>query len=124
MTAYDSNPEISSPVIVYLRFLSSAHIRLNPDLYGPFLEPPYYDNVLLYCSHCIEAFGKEADHIGILALARAIHVAVEVSYIDRSETGHEPTVHEFRPDDWTGNHDTVELLYRPGHYDILCHNGD
>jgi len=107
-------------VIVYLRFLSSTHLRLNPDLYGPFLEPPYYDNVLLFCSQCIEAFGRDADHVGILALARAIQVGVDVSYLDRSDTGEEPIVHEFRPDDWREGDEKVELLYRPGHYDILC----
>jgi len=115
-----SDQEISSPIIVYLRFLSSTHLRLNPDLYGPFLEPPYYDNVSLFCAQCIEAFGKDADHVGILALARAIQVGVDVSYLDRSDTGEEPIVHEFRPDDWREGDEKVELLYRPGHYDILC----
>ena len=118
-----SNQEISSAVIVYLRFLSSAHLRLNPDLYGPFLEPPYYDNVSLYCAHRVEAFGRDADHVGILALARAIAVGVDVSYLDRSDTGEEPIVYEFRPDQWREGDEKVELLYRPGHYDILCHDG-
>ena len=117
-----SNQEISSAVIVYLRFLSSTHLRLNPDLYGPFLEPPYYDNVPLFCAQCLEAFGRDADHVGILALARAIKVGVDISYLDRSDTGQEPIVHEFRPDDWNDSDggEKVELLYRPGHYDILC----
>jgi len=119
-----NNQEISSPVIVYLRFLSSTHLRLNPDLYGVFLEPPYYDNVMLYCSQRIEAFGCDADHVGILALARAIKVGVDVSYLDRSDTGEEPIVYEFRPDDWHEGDEKVELLYRPGHYDILCHAED
>jgi ubiquitin thioesterase protein OTUB1 len=120
-----SNQEISSAIIVYLRFLSSAHVRLNPDLYGPFLEPPYYDNVQLFCNQCLEAFGRDADHIAILALARAIQIGVDVSYLDRSDTGEEPIVHEFRPDEWTeGVSEKVELLYRPGHYDILCHDGN
>jgi ubiquitin thioesterase protein OTUB1 len=120
MLSNDSNQEVSSPVIVYLRFLSSSHLRLNPDLYGPFLEPPYYDNVPLFCAQCIEAFGRDADHVGILALARAIKVGVDISYLDRSDTGEEPIVHEFRPDDWSEGDEKVELLYRPGHYDILC----
>jgi ubiquitin thioesterase protein OTUB1 len=117
----NSNQETSSAIIVYLRFLSSAHVRLNADLYGPFLEPPYYDNVTAFCIQCLEAFGRDADHVAILALARAIQVGVDVSYLDRS-TGEEPVVHEFRPDEWTG--EKVELLYRPGHYDILCHDGN
>lgn len=119
---YCSNQEISSPIIVYLRFLSSTHLRLNPDLYGPFLEPPYYENIPLYCAQCIEAFGRDADHVGILALSRAIKVGVDVSYLDRSDTGEEPIIHEFRPDDWREGDEKVELLYRPGHYDILCHD--
>jgi len=121
--ANKSNQEVSSPVIVYLRFLSSTHLRLNEDLYGPFLEPPYYDNVRLYCAQCIEAFGREADNVGILALARAIQVGIDVSYLDRS-AGEEPIVYEFRPDEWREGDEKVELLYRPGHYDILCNDGD
>jgi len=61
--------------------------------------------------------------VGILALARAIAVGVDVSYLDRSDTGEEPIVYEFRPDDWREGDEKVELLYRPGHYDILCHDG-
>ena len=75
----------------------------------------------LFCNQCLEAFGRDADHVAILALARAIQVGVDVSYLDRSDTGEEPIVHEFRPDEWTeGVSEKVELLYRPGHYDILC----
>lgn len=31
--------------------------------------------------------------------------------------------YEFRPDEWKEGDEKVELLYRPGHYDILCLEG-
>ena len=105
---------------MYIRFLSSTHLRLNPDLYAPFLDAPYAANIPRYCARFIEAFGHDADNVGILALARAIKVGMDICYLDRS-AGEEPMVYEFRPDNWKEGDEKVDLLYCPGHYDILCH---
>jgi ubiquitin thioesterase protein OTUB1 len=105
-------------VVVYLRLLSSSHVRLNPEEYSPFLDFPYTENITLFCTQCIEAFGRDADHIAILALARAIRVNIKISYLDGNEC-EEPMVHTANPDEWIEG-DEVELLYFPGHYDILC----
>ena len=85
-------------------------MRRQSDRYEPFLEMP----VDQYCQTRIEATNQEIDHIGLQALTDAMiapaHIALEVSYLDRS-TGDEVTPHQFVPDDqdWP----VVRLMYRP-----------
>jgi ubiquitin thioesterase protein OTUB1 len=116
-----SNQEVSSAIVVYLRLLASSHVRLNPDLYTPFLDHPYSEDITLFCTQHIEAFGRDADNVAIIALTRAIKVGIDISYLDRS-AGEDPMVYEFRPDETSETDEKVELLYSPGHYDILCRN--
>ena len=62
----------------------------------------------------VEPMYREADHVHISALTSLLGVAVRVQYMDRGE-GKNVNHHDF-PE---GEHPTVHLLYRPGHYDIL-----
>ena len=57
---------------------------------------------------------READHIHITSLTNALGVCVTVCYMDRTDGGH-VNDHKF-PEDGTPQ---VNLLYRPGHYDVL-----
>lgn len=57
---------------------------------------------------------READHLHISALTSALGICVRVIYMDRGEGG-EVNAHEF-PE---GGTPQIQLLYRPGHYDIL-----
>ncbi|KAL4721108.1 hypothetical protein ACJJTC_005655 [Scirpophaga incertulas] len=62
----------------------------------------------------VEPMYKESDHIHIIALSNALNVGVRVEYMDRGE-GSQVIAHVF-PE---GAKPLVQLLYRPGHYDIL-----
>ncbi|TFK96967.1 peptidase C65 Otubain-domain-containing protein [Pterulicium gracile] len=111
--------ETSNYVVVYLRLLTSAQIRADPDTYSPFLFHPEAGVELEpreFCEAFVEATGREADHVQITALSRALQTNVKIAYLDgRSEKAEfvdftnavEP---EMAP---------IHLLYRPGHYDIL-----
>ena len=58
---------------------------------------------------------KESDHIHIIALTDALGVCVRVVYMDRG--GDSSVNHHDFPED--NSRPSVNLLYRPGHYDIL-----
>lgn len=54
---------MSNSVVVYLRLLTSAQIRADPDSYAPFLLHPDLGIPLEpreFCENFVEAVGKEA----------------------------------------------------------------
>lgn len=122
LQAFQSD-ETSNSIVVFLRLLTSAQIRADVDTYAPFLFHPETGEPLepvQFCQHFVEAVDKEADHVQITALSRAMKVNIRVAYLDgRREDGHVDFV-DFRnaEADAIGSEPLV-LLYRPGHYDIL-----
>jgi len=122
LEAFQSS-EVSNSVVVYLRLVASAQIRNDPEEYSPFLFHPEIGEPMgtrEFCEHFVEAVGKEADHVQMTALTRALKLNLNVAYLDgRSATGKVDFV-EFRdPDSRLENSSPITLLYRPGHYDIL-----
>ncbi|KAL4247706.1 Papain-like cysteine peptidase superfamily protein [Abortiporus biennis] len=134
--------EVSNSIVMYLRLLTSAEIRSNPDNYEPFLFHPETGeqmNTRDFCEGFVEACGKEADHVQITALTKALKVDIKVAYLDgriRSPSSSSPSSHladvdfvEFVNDEGIEAGDKgkgkavdgegIILLYRPGHYDIL-----
>ena len=57
---------------------------------------------------------RESDHIHIIALTNALNVAVSVIFLDRTEKD-KVTARNF-PED---SSPIIQMLYRPGHYDII-----
>lgn len=119
-------PEVSTSIVVFLRLLTSAQIRTDPESYDAFLFHPDFGNQMTardFCETFVEPTGKEADHVQMTALARALKLNVKVAYLDgHSADGKVDFVNfesaidpESKP---------VELLYRPGHYDILDRRDD
>ncbi|ORY19742.1 peptidase C65 Otubain-domain-containing protein [Clohesyomyces aquaticus] len=111
---------VAMAIITYFKLLASAWIQAYPDEFVPYME--YNQDIKTYCSLNIEAAQCEIDHIGIAALAEAIikpaGFALEVLYLDRSP-GEEINTYRYDPSGHDGNPQTLRLLYRPGHYDIL-----
>ncbi|KAH7924353.1 cysteine proteinase [Leucogyrophana mollusca] len=116
-------PELSNAIVVYLRLLTSAHIRADPDNFAPFLMHPEIGIPLEpreFCEHFVEAVGKEADHVQITALSQAMKINVNIAYLD----GRKPSVDFVRFDNAAdANAEPLILLYRPGHYDVLVRQG-
>jgi len=119
-----NNPEVSNSIVMYFRLLTSAQIRTDPESFEAFLFNPEIGEPMqldMFCSHYVEAVGKEADHVQMTALSRALKVNVRIAYLDGHLHGsQEGTVDfvDFRNTDEDGT-EPVILLYRPGHYDIL-----
>ncbi|KAI0270606.1 cysteine proteinase [Gloeopeniophorella convolvens] len=111
----------SNYAVMFMRMLASAQIRGDPDEYAPFLTHPEIGEqmeVREFCEAFVEALGKEADHVQIAALSRALRVNVSIAYLDgRSADGHVEFVRFHNAID--ENEPPLVLLYRPGHYDVL-----
>lgn len=112
-------PEISNSIVVYLRLLTSAQIRLAPDDFEAVLFHPEtgeHMDARLFCEHFVEAGGREADHVQMTALCRALQLNIDVAYLDGRRSDAVDFV-PIRPA--TKDTGPLVLLYRPGHYDIL-----
>ena len=116
----------------YLRVLTSAQMKSNPDRYLPFLLADYdlhnCMDVPTYCSREVEPMGKECGMVTVAALAECLDVKVVIEYMDgrlvKKSNGEDVVVnHVFGQvdDDEEEKDDRIclILLYRPGHYDIL-----
>ncbi|KAF8160863.1 peptidase C65 Otubain-domain-containing protein [Crassisporium funariophilum] len=122
LTAFQ-DPEVSNSVVIYLRFLTSAQIRLNRESYEGFLVHPDTKDIMdaeSYCANVVQAMGKEADNVEIEALSRALQLNIDVAYLNGSRADGVTDFIKFRydPDPLAP---PLGLLYRPGHYDILAH---
>ncbi|XP_058942660.2 ubiquitin thioesterase OTUB1 [Pocillopora verrucosa] len=104
---------LSNYIVVYLRLLTSAQLQKKSDFFENFIEGGR--TVQEFRSQEVEPMAKESDQIHIIALTDALGVCVRVVYMDRG--GNSSVNHHDFPED--GSQPLVNLLYRPGHYDIL-----
>ncbi|KAL9188861.1 hypothetical protein ACHAXT_011351 [Thalassiosira profunda] len=106
----------------FLRVMSAAQMKSQPDHYLPFVMAEDYMDVPSYCSREVEPMGRECSMVGVSALAECLGVRVVIEYVDGRMGENEKVVnHVFGEGDGgdKGERLTVTLLYRPGHYDIL-----
>lgn len=127
----------------FMRVMTAAQMKSNPDQYLPYLMAENYHDVPSFCSREVEPMGKECGMVQVSALAECMGVRVVIEYMDgRVEEGEEKLVHHVfgdgadgggddnrggggntvssnGADDKKGERTSITLLYRPGHYDIL-----
>ncbi|KAK9763032.1 hypothetical protein K7432_010661 [Basidiobolus ranarum] len=110
---------ISNAIVVHLRFITSAYLKLHADEYLPFID--YAGSMSQFCSHYVEAMGMESDQIHIIALTKVLGTPVQVVYLDGSNSTDQVVFHNFDVDETSSelSKKPLVLLYRPGHYDIL-----
>lgn len=111
----------SQSMVVALRYFTSAHIRINQATYAPYLLDPINFMSLSapdFCATWVEPLGKEADQVMIQSLALALHQSIRVCYLDGR--GEEVRWVDFEGREGEGVNDSIKLLYRPGHYDVLA----
>ena len=110
--------------VMYLRFLISAYIRTSGPLFEMYFESDY--DLKQFCSREVEPIDAEADQMQIIALFNLFEVPIRIFYLDNN-TMELPTVFSL-PDLEKNTTEEVkksestyliQLLYRPGHYDIL-----
>lgn len=114
---WQTSPYRSHSLVVLLRLLASAHLRLNAPDYEPFLweVEGAEGGMVQFCQRWVECMGVESDQIHIIAVSRALRCDIEIAYLDSSE-GKLDRI-KFPADNSRGI--TVHVLYRPGHYDLL-----
>ncbi|KAF8258163.1 peptidase C65 Otubain-domain-containing protein [Lactarius quietus] len=112
---------LSNYMVMFLRMLTSAQIRGNPEEYEPFVMHPDLGEkmgVKEFCEAVVEVLGREADHVQVTAISEALKVNVEIAYLDgRNRDGNVEFVKFSRAID--EKEAPLTLIYRPGHYDIL-----
>ncbi|KAH9003692.1 cysteine proteinase [Lactarius hatsudake] len=115
------NDSLSNYIVMFMRMLTSAQIRGNPEEYEPFLTHPDLGEqmgVKDFCEAVVEVLGREADHVQVTAISEALKVNVAIAYFDgRDKDGKVEFVKFNKAID--PEEAPVTLIYRPGHYDIL-----
>lgn len=107
----------SEYVTWYLRVVTAAHLKSDPDRFIHFIEGGM--DIPTFCSREVEPMGRESEMVQVLALAEAMSVDVAIEYLDGRYFDKALTRHEFAGSDGGNSTTKVTLLYRPGHYDIL-----
>jgi hypothetical protein len=110
--------------IMYLRFLISAFIRVNKDLFSVYFESE--KEMINFCQREVEPIDSQTDHMQIIALYNFLNIPLRIFYIDNSQSN-ETTCISFPEIEKNDNENIlktskdypIQLLYRPGHYDLL-----
>jgi hypothetical protein len=79
---------VSNSIVSYVRLLASAELRSHEEEYAAFVMHPETQNsmpIKEFCEHFVDGLGREADHVQMQALAKAMGVNLSVAYLD----GHE-----------------------------------
>jgi len=119
LASYFNDQNYDSYIVSTFRFLTSLGLQKKQDEYIHYLENlDAVGGMKGYCNREVECQNKDADQIHIMALVGLLQVSVKVSYVDLSP-GNSANVHNFG-DEWKqGEIPHINLLYRPGHYDLL-----
>lgn len=117
---WERAPHRSHSLVVLMRLVASAFLRQHASDYEPFLwemEAGTSSTVdmALFCQRHVECLGVESDQIHIIALGNALGCDVNVAYLD----GGEGPLNQLSFVASQPRSITINLLYRPGHYDLL-----
>jgi ubiquitin thioesterase protein OTUB1 len=126
---------VSNMIVAFLRLATSAEIGARSDFFCPFVMGISVEELSVeqFRQKCVEPMGEESDEVHIVALTDVLQVPIRVLYLDRSVDSGDPTAvnhHDFVPEALSAAvangskpasavEPHVQLLYRPGHYDIL-----
>lgn len=110
--------------VMYLRFAISAYIRTSGGLFDMYFESDF--DLKSFCMREVEPIDAEADQIQIISLYNLWEIPVRIYYLDNNPND-VPTVlslPDLEHNDPDGVRKTqgtylIQVLYRPGHYDIL-----
>ena len=110
--------------IMYLRFLISAYIRINENLFEVYFPSDYH--LKHFCTTQVEPIDAETDQIQIMALFNFFEIPIRIFYIDNSQG---KFANCFSLPDIEGKNREkiletdknykIQFIYKPGHYDII-----
>ena len=107
-----NDKEKGNYLIYFIRFCIAAYLRENKTLYEVYIEGDF-DN---WIRKEVEAIDNEADQIQIMACVNYFDIGVKIEYLNK----HKNEVVKF-PEDKKDEDIFIEVLFTPGHYDILYH---
>lgn len=81
LAAVFNDDGVSSYLVVYARMIVSGYLQTHCDDFQPFMDDgvPVKD----FCSREVDPVGREADHLQVQAMAKALGIRIAVSYLDR-----------------------------------------
>lgn len=114
------DPSVDGYMMAFLRCACGAALKKWSDDFSPFL-PVEYSSIEDFCRKEVDPMYRDCDQLQIVALTRVMEIPVSVFYLDRSE-GVECVEHVLGEDYMSPDPlipKKVNLIYRPGHYDLL-----
>jgi len=112
-----ANPHHAQYLIFWARMLASLHMREHEEDFAPFI-PQDSGGFAAWLKSDVEAIKSEADHLQTVALCRAINVPVTIYCLENIEKGGPQKVNTIE----SSENSCFDLLFRPGHYDVLYRN--
>ncbi|CAI2377064.1 unnamed protein product [Moneuplotes crassus] len=104
---------LASYLITYIRFIISAYLKANREMYQPFIEL----DMDTYCQIRVDAVEQEAEEICIIGLMNYLDLAVEIIQVQPDGLAYTSKIPEDAVDD--ESRFIGRLLFTPGHYDSL-----
>jgi len=105
-----TDKEKGNYLIYFIRFCIAAYLKENAFLYEVYVEGPFEN----WIQSEVEAIDHEADQIQIMACVNYFDIGVKIEYLNPNKN----EVVKF-PEDRKDEQIFVNLLFTPGHYDIL-----
>jgi ubiquitin thioesterase protein OTUB1 len=102
--------EDSLYMITFFRFLTGAALRADAAAYAAFID----GDVDAFCRAEVDVVNRECDAVQISALAAVAEISVNIFYLQLNRPANQ--VHF--PDPPPPDRPLVNLLYKPGHYDL------
>ncbi len=103
------NKERCNYLIYFIRMFTAAYIKENRFLYEAFID----EDLDSFCQREIESVDVECDHIQMTAITNAFEYGVVVESIQDKK------LETLKFPEESKNSYFVQVLFRPGHYDIL-----
>ena len=110
--------------VMYLRFAISAYIRTCGGIFDVYFESDH--DLKQFCAREVEPIDAEADQIQIISLFSLFEIPIRIYYLDNNPN-EVPTVLSLPELEKNGVEEVrqtqgdylIQVLYRPGHYDIV-----
>eukprot|EP00611_Tribonema_gayanum_P017742 TRINITY_DN3058_c0_g1_i1.p1 TRINITY_DN3058_c0_g1~~TRINITY_DN3058_c0_g1_i1.p1 ORF type:complete len:285 (-),score=88.45 TRINITY_DN3058_c0_g1_i1:33-887(-) len=103
-------------IMWFCRLLTSAFIKSHPSRFESFLIG---DTVDTFCTREVEPLGVECEQLQIIALCEQLDIGVRIEYLNGEDFDASKGLDAVPVNMDGGREAAAELLFRPGHYDIL-----
>mmetsp|Transcript_32445 Transcript_32445/g.29249 ORF Transcript_32445/g.29249 Transcript_32445/m.29249 type:complete len:222 (+) Transcript_32445:285-950(+) len=105
----------SDGMVMCMRLICSGYLRKNSILYEHFLEEGM--TMEHFCLTEVEPIDSNTDQLQITALINFLEIPIKITYLDGSKKDVCDVI--YIPEECEKDKVFINLLYRPGHYDLL-----